>query len=687
MTRNLMGANGTLDVMAEEPAKAWFHWFTSAVYFMPLIGAVISDVWLGKFKTIIWFSMVYCVGFVILALDHTRLGLFGGLALIAMASGIIKPCLSANVGDQFGSSNKHLLTKFYGWFYFSVNLGAAVSMYKCPDLLDKYGPTVGFGVPGAFMFVAMLSYWLGRYKLVHIPPAGKTGWRETLDKEGVRALRRLCIIFLFVSMFFALFYQSESAWVLQAGKMNLKWLGKDWLPAQMQAANPVLIMILIPLFSWVIYPAFNRLCTLTPLRKIGIGMFIAVLSFVVPALVESDINGGDIFKCSSRSRIAGLEAIRLIDGITDGSGWSSDGVPSPDAPEEIVIRLRERKAWNINAIKIEPMTTISHREIAAMIDDLAFATLREVKELKDSGATTSDIKSVGQKADRLKVAARAAKEAAKRAMKDAPERDRRNAAARAAKAAVEPILTELGEAMTFLDDKAYYPKDISVFAGDFTDKLIPKPFSELSNEKKIQISDPGQYTQKAGWVRSADLTCVQDGKPVEVNVEPVTATHILVQIRSNFSGARVKIGEIQVMTSQSIPAESKVTAGDIWPNVAGIGYKPSIGWQFFAYIILTAAEIMVSITALEFAYTQAPRKMKSLIQSVELLAISLGNAFAAVVNSVITNEDGTSKLPGASYYWFFLIAMLVTGIIFIPVARWYKPKEYIQDETAEESSA
>jgi POT family proton-dependent oligopeptide transporter len=90
MTRNLMGPNGTLAVMGDEPAKAWFHWFTSAVYFMPLIGAVISDLWLGKYKTIIWFSMVYCVGFAVLALDHTRLGLFGGLALIAMASGIIK---------------------------------------------------------------------------------------------------------------------------------------------------------------------------------------------------------------------------------------------------------------------------------------------------------------------------------------------------------------------------------------------------------------------------------------------------------------------------------------------------------------------------------------------------------------------------------------------------------------------
>jgi len=59
--------------------------------------------------------------------------------------------------------------------------------------------------------------------------------------------------------------------------------------------------------------------------------------------------------------------------------------------------------------------------------------------------------------------------------------------------------------------------------------------------------------------------------------------------------------------------------------------------------------------------------------------------FAAVVNDVIKNEDGTSKLPGASYYWFFVISMLVTTLIYIVVARWYKPREYIQDEAEPES--
>ncbi len=69
-----------------------------------------------------------------------------------------------------------------------------------------------------------------------------------------------------------------------------------------------------------------------------------------------------------------------------------------------------------------------------------------------------------------------------------------------------------------------------------------------------------------------------------------------------------------------------------------------------------------------------------------LLSVALGNFFTFVVNYLIENEDGTSKLPGASYYWFFSIAMLVTAVIFIPVARRYKPKEYIQDETSAEPS-
>jgi POT family proton-dependent oligopeptide transporter len=116
------------------------------------------------------------------------------------------------------------------------------------------------------------------------------------------------------------------------------------------------------------------------------------------------------------------------------------------------------------------------------------------------------------------------------------------------------------------------------------------------------------------------------------------------------------------------------------------GAKPSIAWQFLAYVILTSAEIMVSITCLEFSYTQAPKKMKSFIMALFLLSISLGNLFTAAVNALIQNKDGSSKLPGASYYWFFMAAMLVTAVLFIPVAMRYRAQSYIQDEAPTEST-
>jgi hypothetical protein len=168
--------------------------------------------------------------------------------------------------------------------------------------------------------------------------------------------------------------------------------------------------------------------------------------------------------------------------------------------------------------------------------------------------------------------------------------------------------------------------------------------------------------------------------PARTAFQPVRATHVLVQIKSNHGAPRVKIGEIRVLTDEPVGSVAKAATRQIWPNVAGIGFKPSIGWQFVAYILLTAAELMVSITALEFAYTQAPNKMKSLIQALSLLSMSLGNIIDAMVNRIILNADGTSKLPGASYYWFFAIVMFATSVLFIPVAMRYKPKDHIQEE-------
>ena len=136
MAKYLMTRTGMHDPMSENEAEGYTHWFVAGVYYLPVVGALLSDGVLGKYRTILWLSIVYCFGHFALAINDTRFGLAVGLGLICVGAGGIKPCVSANVGDQFGASNKHLLSKVFGWFYFSINAGSFISTILCPFLLE-----------------------------------------------------------------------------------------------------------------------------------------------------------------------------------------------------------------------------------------------------------------------------------------------------------------------------------------------------------------------------------------------------------------------------------------------------------------------------------------------------------------------------------------------------------------------
>lgn len=293
MTQYLLSGDSThLDVMSDEEAKAVFHLFNAGVYFFPILGALIADGLLGKYWTIITLSLVYVAGHTALAWDESRLGLYLGLALIALGSGGIKSCVSAHVGDQFSHRNKHWLSRVFSWFYLAINIGAATSSILTPLLLEWYGPGVAFGVPGILMAIATLLFFLGRWRFAHIPAGGTRFLRESFSREGLGAVARLVAIFVPTAMFWALFDQSGSAWVLQAQKMNLNFAGVTWTAAQIQAVNPVLVLIMVPLSTEVVYPLWDKLFDITPLRKMTVGMFLASGAFVVSALIEHAIAAG-----------------------------------------------------------------------------------------------------------------------------------------------------------------------------------------------------------------------------------------------------------------------------------------------------------------------------------------------------------------------------------------------------------
>src|SRR2546430_9253255 len=201
MTKYLLDKMGHLSVMQPANAEAWYHTFVTTLYFLPILGAILADAVFGKFWVVFWLSIVYCGGHFTLALMGSpvahaiepRYLLAVGLILIAMGAGGIKPCVSTNVGDQFGETNKHLLTRVFNWFYFSINAGSFISTLLIPWLLEPYtasesfkasspsmagflesprlhSPDIAFGLPGVFMLIATIFFWAGRKTVVHIPP-------------------------------------------------------------------------------------------------------------------------------------------------------------------------------------------------------------------------------------------------------------------------------------------------------------------------------------------------------------------------------------------------------------------------------------------------------------------------------------------------------------------------------------
>jgi len=111
------------------------------------------------------------------SLSAAELGMYLGLGLIAMGSGGIKPCVSANVGDQFSAENAHLVPKVFQIFYFIINFGSFFATLLIPLIKARFGAEVAFGVPGVLMAIAAVVFWIGNKRYVKVPakPGGVVG--------------------------------------------------------------------------------------------------------------------------------------------------------------------------------------------------------------------------------------------------------------------------------------------------------------------------------------------------------------------------------------------------------------------------------------------------------------------------------------------------------------------------------
>ncbi|KAJ3284975.1 PTR2-domain-containing protein [Rhizoclosmatium globosum] len=138
-----------LGYLAKVDANFMYHIFQGLCYYTPILGSIISDSYLDKFKTITILSSLYTFGFLLLTITSwptimgvetthlSRVGPLLALLCICFGTGGIKPCVSAHGGDQFLDVQKYGLQKFYNYFYMAINTGALVASYASPAIQKK----------------------------------------------------------------------------------------------------------------------------------------------------------------------------------------------------------------------------------------------------------------------------------------------------------------------------------------------------------------------------------------------------------------------------------------------------------------------------------------------------------------------------------------------------------------------
>uniref|UniRef100_A0A1A9WA00 Oligopeptide transporter 1 n=1 Tax=Glossina brevipalpis TaxID=37001 RepID=A0A1A9WA00_9MUSC len=629
----------------DDAATIIFHIFTMFLYFLCIFGAILSDSWLGKFKTILYLSILYVFGTVTLTLGAVPpLNLPGrtftmiALALIALGSGGIKPCVSAFGGDQFKLPQQvKQISTFFSMFYFSINLGSLLSTTTTPILRadvhcfkQQECYPLAFGLPAVLMVTAIVIFVLG-YPLYKIkPPAGnmlvlvsktignaistrcrekKTNPREhwldyadaKYDKqliEDVKVLMRVLFLYIPLPIFWALFDQQGSRWTFQATRMDGDMGSWDIKPDQMQMLNPFLILVLIPLYDVAFYPALSLIGIRRPLQKLTLGGILAGVAFIISGVVELQLE-----KTYPILPEANFAQLRIFNGENCTYTFSTN---LPDA----------------KSINILPLGYYENKYVP--ISNAGFTFEYNINPIDDV------------------------------------------------------LCPNFGKGTFKMRDAMAHSLFMS--SKNATNNLIwyednvAKPTRDSPLVRCLSNVAPGK---KIKWINKKDNSLIYDETAYELNLTEIAVGNfdILVNDKKAYE-VSLRMGGVYTVIINEHPNEKY--SG----NLIEITEPNSVHilWLVPQIVVMTLGEVMFSVTGIEFSYAQAPVNMKSVLQACWLLTVAIGNVIVVIVAELALFDSQASE--------FFLFAglMFADMLLFMVVAYYYKPNNPLAIAHPNESS-
>ncbi|XP_030066123.1 solute carrier family 15 member 2 [Microcaecilia unicolor] len=610
-----------------------YHAFSGLCYFTPIFGALIADSWLGKFKTIIYLSIVYVIGHLIKSIGaippvgdsttHVILSMTG-LFLIAFGTGGIKPCVAAFGGDQFEAEHAQARSKFFSIFYLAINLGSLISTFATPALRgdvkcfggDCYA--LAFGVPAILMVIALVVFISGNSLYKKFPSEGdilgsvcrcvgfalQNRWKHRSGQypkrehwldwasenypnkliQEVKMVTRVLFLYIPLPMFWALFDQQGSRWTLQATRMNADFGGFSVKPDQMQTLNPFLILVFIPVFDLGVYPLV-KMCKFKfkPIRRMAVGMILAAVAFAVAAIIEVKIdetNMSEPVAQESLLQVLNLASEPVEIEIKDSESFSQANLRYQD-PDYLKLPVKtENENFSFNMQYRGMRSSCSH----ALSDRQVYSLIFYQNGTKPSCKLVKDLSQKPWKG---------------------------LAALRFINAGSEAANITVGKA------------DFGSVAGNYGVSAYHTLERGYYNHAKCRIGN-NEF--------SLALGLLDFGGSYTVIIE------------------RESEGKIPVLKSEDISAN----------NI-------HIAWQIPQYVLISAGEVMFSITGLEFSYSQAPPSMKSVLQAGWLLTVAFGNLIVLIIAQTVALEQWAEFALFAGLLFVVCIIFSIMGYFYIPV--------------------